>query len=439
MLLVVLAPLPLGSGRPLAWQAIGLAVGAMLLGLLPISFAEFGAFRRDMPIPASLLGAVLLFVGLQCTSVTPTSWHHPIWQEASQGLNRDLAGAISIDPETGRIYLLRLLSYVGIFLLALATTRNPRRAGRAIKAVTLAGGLYAAYGLVVYWSGNATLLWFHKWTYLEDLTGTFVNHNSFATYLGLCTLAAFACLGEGLDHLRFYGDRTDKIRIAIEFISARWWILGLIFLLMTALVLTHSRAGLATTAAGMLVLFMAVALAPSFRRFSRAGLATVPLTILTLAFFVSGEKTAERLIQAGHEGQERVEVYRLTQQAIGDHPALGTGLGSFYAAFPHYRSTEVRSYFDLAHNDFLQNALELGIPASLCLFTVLLWMAALCIRGTRMRHRDALFSALGLAATVQVGLHAMVDFSLQIPAVTGTYALLLGIAVAQSRSVRQTD
>jgi hypothetical protein len=44
---------------------------------------------------------------------------------------------------------------------------------------------------------------------------------------------------------------------------------------------------------------------------------------------------------------------------------------------------------------------------------------------------------MGVAATFLVALHAMVDFSLQIPAVTYTYCFLLGTAVAQSWSSRQ--
>jgi hypothetical protein len=61
------------------------------------------------------------------------------------------------------------------------------------------------------------------------------------------------------------------------------------------------------------------------------------------------------------------------------------------------------------------------------------------LRGVRLRRRDAVFPCLGIATTVLVALHATVDFSLQIPAVTYTYCFLLGAAVAQSWPSRQSQ
>jgi O-antigen ligase len=129
-------------------------------------------------------------------------------------------------------------------------------------------------------------------------------------------------------------------------------------------------------------------------------------------------------------------IYRITLNAISDYPMLGIGLGSFASIFPIYVPEALSYYYDTAHNDYLQNMLELGIPATMALLVALIWLVALCFRGLRIRRRDALYPALGLAASVLVGLHSMVDFSLQIPAVTITYVFLLGIGVAQSRSSR---
>jgi O-antigen ligase len=82
--------------------------------------------------------------------------------------------------------------------------------------------------------------------------------------------------------------------------------------------------------------------------------------------------------------------------------------------------------------------LELGIPVALCLFAILIWLAVVCARGIRTRNRDAIFPCLGVAATALVGMHAMVDFSLQLPAVTATYLFFLGIAIGQSRSANSS-
>jgi hypothetical protein len=71
------------------------------------------------------------------------------------------------------------------------------------------------------------------------------------------------------------------------------------------------------------------------------------------------------------------------------------------------------------------------------LFLAILWLALVCLRGVWVRRRNWIYPAIGVAATVLVGAHALVDFSLQIPAVAYTYALIMGVAVAQSLPTRK--
>jgi hypothetical protein len=50
-----------------------------------------------------------------------------------------------------------------------------------------------------------------------------------------------------------------------------------------------------------------------------------------------------------------------------------------------------------------------------------------------LRRRDSHFPLIALSATVLVGLHGFVDFSLQIQGVAISYIALMGMGVAQSR------
>ena len=52
-----------------------------------------------------------------------------------------------------------------------------------------------------------------------------------------------------------------------------------------------------------------------------------------------------------------------------------------------------------------------------------------CWKGVQRCRRDWGYPATGVAASVLVGLHAMLDFSLQLPAVAILYAGIMGIAV----------
>lgn len=435
--LVTLAPLPLGSGRPLAWDLIGLATA----GLLIVS-AVAGVSQGDLPW-RSLLGPLLLFLAaiawgvVQIGGWTPGAWHNGLWELVSEGLGASPAGTIAVDRTAALAHLLRLLSYAGVFYLAVLLCRDAGRVQAARKAVMLSGAGYALYGLVAYWGGNGTILWLAKWAYRDDLTGPFVNRNSFATYLGLCLLASLCHVIDSFERLRPVGGWRSRLLALATYASARIWMFVALFFLATALVLTHSRGGFLSTLAGILAFLLAISQAPSLRRYRRVGIAALPLLLVILGVAISGGATVERMVGSDIDTDSRFAIYRLTAQAIADHPWLGTGLGSFAAVFRLYQTESLPGYYDLAHNDYLQNLLEFGIPAALALFAALLWLVVLCLRGVRLRRRDALYPCLGIGATSLVGLHSLFDFSLQIPAVTVIYMFILGMAVAQSRSTRE--
>jgi O-antigen ligase len=132
----------------------------------------------------------------------------------------------------------------------------------------------------------------------------------------------------------------------------------------------------------------------------------------------------------------RPKIAAAVLRAIGDNWLTGTGYGSFGDIFPLYQPLNVVGYVDLAHNDYLENALELGVPAAVLLVAAVLYLACCCLVGVFRRRRDVIYPLAGTAATVMVGVHSAFDFSLQIPAVTVTYAVLLGIGVAQSTGTR---
>ncbi len=116
---------------------------------------------------------------------------------------------------------------------------------------------------------------------------------------------------------------------------------------------------------------------------------------------------------------------------------LGTGYGTFEEVFRFYRDASLPGVYARAHNTYLENALELGLPGAAALFAAVGGLSLLTLRGVRRRRRDAVYPCIGFAATTLVAAHSLVDFSLQIPAVALTYSLLMGAACAQSWSTRK--
>jgi O-antigen ligase len=239
------------------------------------------------------------------------------------------------------------------------------------------------------------------------------------------------------DTLRPYELPADRVATLEQFILKAWLPLTTLLLLATALILTHSRGGFLATLLGAVVLLMLLdSRSPSRQRSSRVAVASA-LAVSTLAFYMTSEVLLDRIDQTDITNEERVIVFENIQLGITENPLLGFGYGTFADSFRLYDRIESPVHYDRAHNTWLENLFELGVPAALALFLALGGLAATCLRGVRRRHRDWAFPALGVASSVLVGLHALVDFSLQLPAVAILYACIMGVACAQSFSSQQ--
>ena len=161
-----------------------------------------------------------------------------------------------------------------------------------------------------------------------------------------------------------------------------------------------------------------------------------------LMFSISGNGLSKRLPDSQIELGviTRSATYQKTWNAITTSPWKGTGFGTFEDVFPAYRNNEDSplTHWGKAHNTYLENSLELGLPMAFILNLSIALIGFQCIRGVVVRKRDKLIPALGVGATVLVGVHSLVDFSLQIPAVAILYACIMGVATSQSWSQRET-
>ena len=438
--IVLLAPLPIGAVEPWAWGGLSIAVALLLAAhACCLLRGERPAVPlRRVRLPLLCFALALVWAMVQASSATPAQWHHPLWAAAGAALGSALPGSISINPAETVDAMIRLATYAAVYYLALNFCRDGRNADRALRSIALGAAAYAAYGIAAHLSGAETILWLAKTSYLGDLTGTFVNRNSYATFAGLGLIAAAALLLRGV---RRAGHGTllpqESRRRLGEYLTTHGAVpAGAMLLIATSLLLSHSRAGLASTIIALLTFALLTGLsrrAAIGRTIRLLLLGAIPaLCVLALA----GGGTLLRLLDAGDDAALRLRLLERTLTAAADAPLLGTGPGTFQDIFQIHRTADIRDPQDHAHNSYLESALELGLPAAGLLLAAAAGPALLCARGLRRRRRDRTYPCLGLAATMLVGLHAAVDFSLQIPAVAALYALLMGVAGAQSWSSR---
>jgi O-antigen ligase len=439
---VCLAPLPFGSVPAWAWSCLATMVGLLLV------ISNLSALKHDATLPVGLritwpiiagFGAVVAWIGLQMAPWLPQSWHHPLWKDAAAALDLPYYGSIAIDPSNAAAGLIRLTTYAGIFWLSMQFGRNPNNAKNAIAIIGASSTLYGLYALIAFYSRTNLILWFPKYAYPDDLTGTFVNRNNYATFAGLGTLCIFSILFRELE-LKIAGikNTSEMRRATIIFIEAKGWTyLVCSVIVLAALLTTHSRGGLIATLAGIATFCVMLLIGPNrrSRMLREFGLASIAL--VAVLFIVGGRGVDVRLANTDAAHEERAAVYSLTGAAILDQPWLGTGYGSFEEIFRFYRTQDISATYIQAHDTYLELAMELGIPAAAILIFCVAYVAAKCVKGALVRQRDRAYPCLGVAATALVGTHALVDFSVQIPAVAATFAMIIGIGFAQSGSSRQ--
>ncbi|MFN4089019.1 MAG: O-antigen ligase family protein [Alphaproteobacteria bacterium] len=441
LLAVLAAPAALGAVDMWVWAAQGLTAG-LALSVWAVHVAVGHpppvALRR-IALPTLLFAGALAWAAFQASGAGPAAWHHPLWAMAGAALGRDVPGAVSVAPLDGWDAVFRLAACGAVFYLALNLCRDRRRAVAAIEAVALAATLYAAYGIAAHLSGAERILWFDKTSYRGDLTATFVNRNTFAVFAGLGLVCLTALLCDGLAQAaRGVRGRVERRRLIAGFLAGRGAALaGGVFVVATAILLTHSRAGLVCTMAAILVLLLALGLSGAmrlWRTLAAVGVATALAGAVLIAG--GGAVTAERFLLVGDHAETRLALYHRTIEATTDSPWLGTGYGTFGQAFRPYRTQAIAEPFTEAHNTYLETAMELGVPAGAALVLAVASLSALCVAGLVRRRRDLMLPATGLAASALVGLQAVVDYAIQNPAVAALYALLMGAACAQCWSSR---
>lgn len=437
MLLVALSPLPLGSNREWSWSLCALIAGLLVLVWALANCGRNAPVYGRIPtwIPVLFLLACA-WVVVQMASGTPLSWHHPMWALTGETLDLELPGRVTLSAEDSWVALMRLLSFALVFFLAFQFGRDRGCAQRVFGWLTLAGLAYAVFGLAIYWSGYHPDWLFGNRTLMHDVRSTFINRNHFATWQGLTMLCAMAWYYHRMAKrvVKPYAVPQDREARAEEFILRAWKPLLVLLLMVTALVLTHSRGGFAASLAGTLVLFVLLDRRVASKSTRMRVTAIAALAVAGLAFFLTSEALLERINRTDLTTEARIAVYSNVERAISDNPLLGFGYGTFADGFRLYDPLESGVHYDRAHNTWLENAFELGVPAALALYLALGGLAWFCFRGVRERHRDWVYPATGAAASVLVGVHAMVDFSLQLPAVAILYACIMGVACAQSYS-----
>ena len=141
------------------------------------------------------------------------------------------------------------------------------------------------------------------------------------------------------------------------------------------------------------------------------------------------DKLKTRLENTSFATESRDEVVLDALPIVSDYPFTGSGAGSFETIFETYKTEGINAYRDHAQNDYLQFTIEYGIPITLLLGILMVYMISLSIK-LIFSTSDKLVvggAAAGLMAISGMLIHMTVDFPLLPPANSSYFVLFLAI------------
>jgi O-antigen ligase len=438
-------PFWFGSNALLAW-GINAVLFPGLVAIYELSLLIRGKRHpvaiKQIKAPAALFAAVVLWILVQNATWTPHWLHHPIWQMTADALEKPIEGSISVNRELTNLALLRLITAASVFWIAIQLCRDAARADLLLWSIAAISCAYAAYGIFAFGLTPGRILWFENPFTRGLVTSTFTNPNPFAAYTGMGLVVICGLILKLYRHEFTAVGGSIRFRIAtfIEITGRKGLALfGGAFLILAALLLSGSRGGIASTAFGLFVLgALTLRLRKQQSVEQREAIIVVGALLVAATFLVFGDAVLGKIAQRGFGDESRVAVYIITMRSILAAPIIGYGYGTFADVFPMFRDQSVSSWgqWQFAHNTYLEVLQGLGLLFGLMLVASVVLLVLRCVRGATTRQANETLPSVAASVAFLLGVHTLVDFSLQIQAIAITFMALLGAGVAQSYSSR---
>jgi len=431
-LLLFWLPLPLATHRAWAWSVMEAWVSLQTLLVIITHFNDFPWERVKrfswLLIPLCLFQ---IWVGIQIIPISSTwmSWLSP--HALSAYLLADSHSfTLSLDRYATTVGLLKGVAYT-LFALNTIILVNTVNRLKTVLYVLVASGTFQAFYAALEILLHVKETWIFGMQQGGRANGTFVYHNHLANYL-MMTL----CMGTGLIVTQLHQSESGSWHVRLQrwtsaILSLKMIVRLCLVVMVIALVMTRSRMG--NTAFFSVTIIGGIVALLFYKNRPRA-LTVLIISLLAIDTFIVGtvfglDKVKDRLEATSAASETRDQVVEWSLDLIKEYPYTGTGLGSFYDVFPNYTHYNI-GYYNFAHNEYIQFASEVGIPATIVLGVMVIFALWLSFKAMRTRNSKTLKgTALGcFMAIIGMLIHISVDFNLQAPANAMTFILILAFA-----------
>jgi len=342
---------------------------------------------------------------------------------------------LSIYPHNTWLAWIKFLAYVSVFTLSAYVFDSRRRKSALVKALIYLGVFEAAYGCLQYLTGWQKIFTYTKQYYVDEATGTFINHNHFAGFLELTLPFAMAYVFYffqiWMEGRRQYRSPSGPAGLGSAGIQSLLY-LFLVLIFLVALVFSRSRGGILAAA----FTAFAVAVLAQFRARRRAwlvGLCIFLLVAVAYGLWIGLDPVLARFEQMGEahyfQFEGRLSFWKDSMGLIREYPLTGVGLGNFGIAFQRFQTSWVTYFVDHAHNDYVEFTVETGLVGAALFFLPVLYLLGKMIvnflKDSRRYRPAILLGCIGSALAIL--LHSITDFNLQIPSNALVFSAVLGI------------
>jgi O-antigen ligase len=339
----------------------------------------------------------------------------------------DTPHALSVNPQGTTLSLLVAVSAVLTFWCARTIfARGGVRFGA--RAVALLGLALAVFGIAQHTTAPH---WFYGATLPRQATpfGPYLNHSDFATWLVMGLLLTIGYLLARLYSRQSGAGPALSAHSLDSFDNRALWLTMAAAAMAAALVVGLSRSGLVAAAAGFVTLWSL-----SNTRLERSGrswlLGGFGVIVIAAMLFANTTAMAGRIEQTVSGAGARTVIWQATWPMTKDFWLTGIGAGAYERAMIVYQPAPHQTFFNHAHNDYLQTLTEGGVLLTLPAI-VALAAGFVGIRRRLRSDRSPMYwiRAGAVSGLVAVAVQSIWETGLRVPANTLLFAALGAIAL----------
>ena len=253
----------------------------------------------------------------------------------------------------------------------------------------------------------------------QTVSGTFANRNHFALHLAIgCAIASTWAFG-------FRHAHPSRAIVGFAFV----------LLFMLAILVSGSRAGLLLGIVGLMVSFSlnATNFKESFTQYPRwafpalvAGVLVIVISLVLVSIAAGRAISVDRLFMSDPGQDMRMRSFTTVQSMLVEYFPFGAGLGGFDNIFRIHEPFHLLkpTYFNHAHNDLLEIAIDTGLPGILLLLAAMCWWGWATIWAWKSdSNSQATLAKLGSTILLLIFLASTVDYPARTPTIMAWAAI----------------